>query len=76
MLDGTEQENSQIFNDDFYLPLYLPLYGVYPEATKMVRSSPVHTSPLRRWLNIAADIPLLQYTQVGQMDAQTMRAEG
>ncbi len=27
-------------------------------------------------LNIAADILLPQYTQVGQMDAQTMRAEG
>jgi hypothetical protein len=25
LLAGTKKENSQIFNEDFYLPLYLPL---------------------------------------------------
>jgi hypothetical protein len=27
LLAGKEKENSQIFNEDFYLPLYLPLWG-------------------------------------------------
>ncbi len=26
LLAGKEKENSQIFNEDFYLPLYLPLW--------------------------------------------------
>jgi hypothetical protein len=28
LLAGTKKKNSQIFNEDFYLPLYLPLWAV------------------------------------------------
>jgi hypothetical protein len=29
LLAGTKKENSQIFNEDFYLPLYLPLWYLH-----------------------------------------------
>ncbi len=49
---GQRKKLAKFFNEDFYLPLYLPLWCL-PEATEIVRSSspcsPVHTSPLRRW---------------------------
>ncbi len=39
LLAGKEKENSQIFDADFYLPLYLPLWGGHSPAAKGVGES-------------------------------------
>ncbi len=39
MLAGTQKENSQIFNEDFYLPLYLPLCKI-PVMTEGTAETP------------------------------------
>jgi hypothetical protein len=56
LLAGTKKENSQIFKEDFYLPLYLPLWlkqtltlqGFFKTAEAGVLDEPYSAKPAQR----------------------------
>ncbi len=71
LLAGTEKEISQIFNEDFYLPLYLPLWCIpMTESAACVQGEEWEQhEEVHRWAEVPGH-------ETGQGEGETQKGDG